>query len=238
MKIIAIPKYQLDNWKLIPICENGERLVALSTILSKKRLRLDPVYYTQGVQGAISEVYLRESVFSKIEKVIDLLPSNMELVIWDGWRPLATQQSIFDVVKMQISLSKPKLSEEELIKCTSVFVSLPSSDPTKPSPHNTGGSIDLTIAHRNGDLLEMGTSFDEFTKKAQTVFFERSDKDLTATEIRYRENRRLLYSIMTEVGFTNYPEEWWHFDYGNQFWASISGAKNAIYSNIVPSKEN
>jgi D-alanyl-D-alanine dipeptidase len=26
---------------------------------------------------------------------------------------------------------------------------------------------------------------------------------------------------MHELGFTNYPEEWWHFDYGNQFYAKI-----------------
>jgi len=23
---------------------------------------------------------------------------------------------------------------------------------------------------------------------------------------------------MTSAGFTNYPEEWWHFDFGNSFW--------------------
>ncbi|KAG0505300.1 MAG: D-alanyl-D-alanine dipeptidase [Candidatus Udaeobacter sp.] len=31
-------------------------------------------------------------------------------------------------------------------------------------------------------------------------------------------NRRLLYWIMREAGFANYPYEWWHFDWGTQFW--------------------
>ncbi len=36
---------------------------------------------------------------------------------------------------------------------------------------------------------------------------------------------------MIEKGFTNYPMEWWHYDYGNQFWAKIKGV-NAIYGRV------
>lgn len=35
------------------------------------------------------------------------------------------------------------------------------------------------------------------------------------------------------AGFINYPEEWWHFDYGNQFWAKLAG-KKAIYGAAKP----
>ena len=28
---------------------------------------------------------------------------------------------------------------------------------------------------------------------------------------------------MEDAGFTNYEEEWWHFDYGNQNWALEKG---------------
>lgn len=30
---------------------------------------------------------------------------------------------------------------------------------------------------------------------------------------------------MTQAGFTNYPEVWWHYDFGNQFWGKITGEK-------------
>lgn len=233
MKLINIPSRNLGDWKKIPIYECGEKLISLDSL----QIRLEPIYFQQGIKGAISKFYLREGVVIRLERVLKLLPKNMELVVWDGWRPLATQQSLFDMFKTQISSEMPTLSDEELIKRTSVYVSLPSSDPKKPSPHNTGGAVDLTIAYRGGDLLNMGTDFDDFTEKARTTFFEMDDSALTANEILYRDNRRLLYSIMTEVGFTNYPEEWWHFDYGNQFWASISGAQNALYSNIEPENE-
>lgn len=41
-------------------------------------------------------------------------------------------------------------------------------------------------------------------------------------------NRRLLYTVMVEAGFTNYPLEWWHYDYGDQFWGHLS-KRDAIY---------
>jgi D-alanyl-D-alanine dipeptidase len=27
---------------------------------------------------------------------------------------------------------------------------------------------------------------------------------------------------MIAAGFTNYPLEWWHFDFGDQFWGAIT----------------
>ena len=40
---------------------------------------------------------------------------------------------------------------------------------------------------------------------------------------------------MIEQGFTSYAEEWWHFDYGDQFWGSITG-QDAIYGPIEADK--
>jgi len=238
INISPIPAQKLGNWKQIPIHESGEKLVALSHFADKMRLRIEPMYFRQGIFGAIPEIYVRESVFLKIEKALGIMPKNMELVIWDGWRPLATQQALFDVFKSRISTDMPNLSEEELLNRTSVYVSLPSSDPQKPSPHSTGGAVDLTVAYRGGDLLEMGTDYDDFSEKARTVFFELDNSVLTKSKIDWRENRRLLYAIMTEAGFTNYPEEWWHFDYGDQFWASISSSQHALYCNISPERND
>jgi D-alanyl-D-alanine dipeptidase len=64
----------------------------------------------------------------------------------------------------------------------------------------------------------MCSEFDHFGPETATVFFENaSSKDA----LEYRHNRRLLFWAMAAAGFTNYREEWWHFDYGNQFWGVI-----------------
>ena len=77
----------------------------------------------------------------------------------------------------------------------------------------------------------MGCAFDDFSSLARTDAIERQDADH-----RIRDHRRLLYSVMTEAGFTNYPEEWWHYDYGDLFWARATG-KDALYSSYYDEKE-
>ena len=59
----------------------------------------------------------------------------------------------------------------------------------------------------------MGTKFDEFTSRTHTSYYE--DKENSVI----KNNRRLLYNIMTSVGFTNMPSEWWHYDYLDRFYA-------------------
>jgi len=36
---------------------------------------------------------------------------------------------------------------------------------------------------------------------------------------------------MIEVGFSNLPSEWWHYEYGDKNWAYIQG-KPAVYDGI------
>jgi D-alanyl-D-alanine dipeptidase len=127
--------------------------------------------------------------------------------------------------KNTIIQSNPNLDDTTYTQMTQQFVSLPSNSMTAPSPHYTGGSIDLTIVDDSGRPLDMGTAFDDFTDAAHTAHYEHSDTIV-------RENRRLLYHLMTAAGFSNYPFEWWHYDYGNQFWAYRLEKPNAFYGPI------
>ncbi|MFI6701293.1 M15 family metallopeptidase [Streptomyces sp. NPDC050509] len=51
--------------------------------------------------------------------------------------------------------------------------------------------------------VDMGTGFDCFDTLSHT-----DDPRIRGEQ---RANRRLLRSVLAEVGFTNLPEEWWHF---------------------------
>jgi D-alanyl-D-alanine dipeptidase len=133
--------------------------------------------------------------------------------------------SLFLDYKNTIIQSNPNLDDTTYTQMTQQFVSLPSNSMTAPSPHYTGGSIDLTIVDDSGRPLDMGTAFDDFTDAAHTAHYEHSDTIV-------RENRRLLYHLMTAAGFSNYPFEWWHYDYGNQFWAYRLEKPNAFYGPI------
>ena len=37
---------------------------------------------------------------------------------------------------------------------------------------------------------------------------------------------------MKKAGFVNYPPEWWHWSYGDRYWAAALNKKFAIYKGI------
>lgn len=218
-----------------PIEECGEPLVPMSLV--PDRILARPQYYLEEIEGALPECFARKGTFEKLIEASDLLPPGYRFVIFDCWRSPKVQKSLFETLKESLRMENPSLSEEELDKRTLVYVALPSEDPTKPSPHSTGGAVDLSIADEQGFLIEMGTDFDETSERARTTYFEElvaQGKDLSPCEKEALKNRRLLYHVMIQVGFTNYTDEWWHYDYGNQNWAWVSGSDKAFYGKASP----
>ena len=185
-------------------------------------------YYSQGFQGATSRCLLRQSAAERLIKALDLLPPGYGFFIYDAWRPIQVQQALYDHYchKLKERENMKPLSKEELQKRVCFFVSKPSYDPLKPSVHTTGGAVDLTVIDEQGQELPMGTGFDDFTEAANTAYFETHDGAV------FRDNRRLLYRCMTAAGFTNLPSEWWHYDYGTNFWSYYTG-KPAMYTGIL-----
>lgn len=116
------------------------------------------------------------------------------------------------------------------------FVSDPVPDTKVPPAHTTGGAIDLTLLDPEGRELPMGCGFDAFTDKTCAAYFEAPEHVQGAEDEQVRENRRLLYYAMIDAGFTNLPSEWWHYDYGDRFWAYYR-KQPAIYEGVFTREE-
>lgn len=210
-------------WKNIPIKECGEPLVPLNN-LNADLITIVPQYFKQGIAFAKPIQYARASVAEKLLRAAKLLPNAHKLIIWDAWRPLEVQQALFDSFVNKLTKKHPAIRPDEIKEMAQTYVSLPSKDPLKPSPHFTGGAVDLTVVDFIGIPLDMGTEFDHFGPEAATRYYE--DNNLLPVQAY---NRRLLYHAMTKAGFSSYDEEWWHFDYGNQFDAARTRKPWAIY---------
>jgi D-alanyl-D-alanine dipeptidase len=46
------------------------------------------------------------------------------------------------------------------------------------------------------------------------------------------QNRMTLLEAMLEAGFAPNPFEWWHFQYGETYWAAFYGEKQTKYDSI------
>jgi D-alanyl-D-alanine dipeptidase len=227
---LPIPKcreFSWDEYKKILIVESGEPLIPLST---SNLLVTYPFYAKMGIANAIPECFVREGVFEKLHQVAELIPVGKKLVVLDGWRPFSVQQHLFDTLINILKKSFPTHPEHHLHEKAKSLVSPPSSDIKAPSPHLTGGSVDVTLCDDMGRFLNMGTDFDEASQFSWTDALE-SESSLDREA---QENRRILYNTMSEVGFTNLPSEWWHYDFGNQLWAYRNGAQQAEYGVTRP----
>jgi len=179
--------------------------------------------YRQKLDGSIPQLLARRSVAEKLARVNQqLADERLELFVWDAYRPLATQIGIWRFFDRQVRANDPSLDDNAVYNEVIKYVSDPnrfnSQDSRTWPTHMTGASVDLTI-RRMHDLerLDMGADFDQMDETAHTSHFEilLTKGEIRADDARLQ-NRRLLYFVMAEQGFTNYPLEYWHFDWGNQ----------------------
>lgn len=227
---VLIPKsddFNWDEYKKVPIKENGESLIPLST---SNQLVTYPFYAKMGIANAIPECFVREDVFEKLHHVAKRIPKGIKLVVLDGWRPFSVQQHLYDTLIIILKKSFPTHSENHLHNKAKSLVSPPSTNVEAPSPHLTGGSVDVTLCDDMGRFLNMGTHFDEANPLSWTDALE----NVRWNNHEAQSNRRILYNAMCDVGFTNLPSEWWHYDFGNQLWAYSTHTPQAKYGAAHP----
>ncbi len=230
------------DWQKKPISECKEPLIAFNRTNSEtgeivqlhKRIFAKPAYYKQGIKESIPIVYGRKAVALALLKYVELLPENYGIILYDGYRPIAVQQSLYDT-QYKIEAGKPEnrgLSPEEIETLTKTFVSLPSTDPTKPSTHNTGGAMDFSICDIQGHELNFGCNFDDFRSIANLAYFDNKileGEPLTDAELEAFLHRRVLCNLATRVELQPYNGEWWHYDKNNQWDMKLS---EALYGSV------
>lgn len=168
---------------------------------------------------------VRKQVAEKLLLANRYLSDGIKFKIIEGYRSLNIQRKIFEWQKKEFKKQNPEWNEEKLQIETGKFVAFPESIP----PHSTGGAIDITLVDKNSNELDMGTLINEgyggncFTN-AENI-----------SEVAKR-NRKTLISVLEKVGFVNYPTEWWHWSYGDRYWAASTKNKFAIYGSVLEIK--
>ena len=177
-----------------------------------RRIRVLANYWHAGWSTAVPATWLRRGVMERLGAVADALPDAWGLAVFDGWRPLALQRELYEVATADPHI-EPGL------------IAPPSTDPTTPPPHLTGGAVDLTLTWE-GTPLAAGTGFDDITSRAYVDALEKEPGPS-------RLLRRALFHRMADQGFVVYRGEWWHFEWGTRRWAGVRGAQ-PIYGPATP----
>ena len=184
--------------------------------------------YSSGGDGATSACLARLSVAERLVRASTTLQDGLRFVVLDAWRSMSVQRHLFDSYVAELLEANPNWSNGEGQRQAARFVTNPYE---VVPPHCTGGAIDLTLCTADGLPVMCGTDFDDFSEKSATRYFEvavDSGAILRADEETALANRRILFNALTSAGFTNYPAEWWHFDYGDAFWDQAVGCP-ALY---------
>ena len=225
-----IEKLEMPNTEKNCFAEENAAFVDVA-VYTQGKVLVDMQYAKQGRAGAITVAYLRKEVADRLLQAATFLPKGYALKIFDAWRPYAVQKSLYDEYFEKIKADNPTLTDEELHARAKTFVSFPDKSKKFAYVHSSGGAVDLTVVDERGRELDMGTNFDDFSPLAATCALEEGEWESEA-----KEHRRILYHAMTKAGFTNYPAEWWHYDYGDIFWGATTG-KPVQYASVYTKEE-
>ncbi len=227
-------------WINIKINECDEPLISIP----KSIFRLTPhPYMSLGapyLNGADPWV-LRKSVSKRLneaQKYLSERNPNLQLALFDAWRPISVQKFMFDHTLHETCKSRGVDINDQSVKGTIIeiieevgrFWANPTSNPSTPPPHSTGAAIDLTLADMSGNPLDLGGEIDFIGAKSRPDFYEKDSLRMPYSKYHlYHSRRSLLSSTMEQAGFVQHPSEWWHFSYGDQAWSWLSKQGNAIY---------
>lgn len=206
----------------IPIEDCSEKMIDV-----KKRnvLAFGPPPECEATQNDYTK--MRKTVFEKLCAVQDSLPHGYRLRLYEGYRSLSVQKMLFDNEYARVAVRYPNESPAFLFHETTRLVSpVINFDGSINTPaHNTGAAVDVEIIDKNGDLVDMGMACKDWIDV---------NPDLCLTHYQdisehAKANRQLLLDVMHAQGFVNYATEWWHFSYGDRYWAFHKKVDKAIY---------
>ena len=225
-------------WNKIPIEENKDKLIAIPSCF--KFLSPHPYYDLGAPYKEKKSIWkLRGEVVKRLIKVNDFLKlknNSLSLLIYDSWRPIEVQKFMFnrafilECERLDIDASEKDIERYPIVKKNvEKFWAYPSFDEKCPPPHSTGGALDITLADKYGNIMDMGSNIDQMDDKSKPDFYNNiEDEDA----IIWNERRKLLKEIMIKFEFVQHPNEWWHFSYGDQLWAWKNKKPNALYGKI------
>ncbi|NBM14940.1 M15 family metallopeptidase [Streptomyces sp. GC420] len=196
----------------IPLQDCGEDLVDVRT----HGLRVDD----RKCDEAGAWAHIRQGVLTRLLHAQSLLPTGVLLLFVEGFRPPALQQRYFEEYANELARAHPDWPPAELRDAASRFVS-----PPEIAPHSAGAAVDVTLIDYQGRELDMGTRVNASPEESKGACYT----DAPGLSSRACTNRVTLGRALSTAGLINYGTEWWHWSYGDRYWALQTRQPAALY---------
>lgn len=207
----------------IPIHENQECFVNL---LKQSDILIGP---SPEIPDNKNYTYVRKTVYEKLKQANSLLPKGIHFCLYEGYRSLELQKMIFEKRYTIVKDKHPDWTSDQLFEDTITLVSpVTNKDGSKNiPPHSTGAAIDVYLVDDEGKALEMGMHPQDWVDNPTISL---TNSPIICPEA--RKIRQLMGEVLTKVGFVNYPTEYWHWSYGDRYWAFIKKQPAAMYGSV------
>ena len=160
----------------------------------------------------------------KLVEAAASLPLDRYMLVKESLRPALIQEAFFNRRLAKLAAEHPSFPREQLIELTARFIA-----PPWVGGHPGGGAIDVTLCDSSQCELDLGCGYDEDEQASGGACISNfAGLDATA-----RTHRDVLFSALGDVGFVNYPFEWWHWSYGDRYWAVVEQKSHAIYGPVA-----
>jgi zinc D-Ala-D-Ala dipeptidase len=193
----------------IPVIDHGEPVVDLGDLVA-------------GATGAARQP--RRGLAIRLRAADDLLPDGIRLRVVEAGRSAAAQLAIIDDYSSRLRAERPDLEPAQLDRLVARHVA-----PLANAPHVAGAAVDLTLVGRDGAELWMGCALDATPEESDGACFT----DAPGLDALAQAHRALLVATLESVGLVNYPTEWWHWSYGDRYWAYVTKAPHAHYGALA-----
>jgi D-alanyl-D-alanine dipeptidase len=206
----------------IPIIESGETLIDLR---NQDIIAFGP---SPEIPNNFCYTKIRKTIYEKLCEAQKLLPEGLRFCLYEGWRSLDLQSELFQKMHLNNKRNFPEMSPYELfIETTKLVSPVVLLDGTSNiPPHTTGAAIDVYLIDAENHPIDMGLLIENWSLDKGARLSKTNSIHILAEA---QKNRNIMKAALEKTGFVNYPHEYWHWSYGDRYWAYRTHAPYAIY---------
>lgn len=209
----------------IPIQENQEPCIDL------KDQRIIAFGPSPEIPNNTNYTKIRRSVYAKLLQAQKMLPKDLNFCIYEGYRSLDLQEKLFNDHYREIKNEHPAWNHEKIfIETTRLVAPVTNLDGScNIPPHVTGAAIDIYLVNGKGEIVDMGIRVEDWMNDSGGALSQTKSTKISGTAKKYR---AIMDDALTKVGFVNCPTEYWHWSYGDRYWAYHKKSEYALYGVI------